>query len=84
MNPYGFSFQDLTMDTLGAGASALITLTRTEDLDDLGVKRNTWWGYGLHIVFDNFRFPFTSVGFRYDLNHDTWTGPDNGNGFAAR
>jgi hypothetical protein len=173
-NPYGFSFQDLTMDTLGAGASALVKLTRTEDLigfrrglllplagsktccqdpglgrdysneiftadlhlagvfdrlnlkvgplryllfsitygvkgypsgtpslrerqvgfeigldfevilDDLNVKRNTWWGYGLHIVFDNFRFPFTSVGFQYDMNHDKWIGPGNGNGFAAQ
>jgi hypothetical protein len=173
-NPYGFSFQDLTMDTLGAGAAALVKLTRTEDLigfrrglllplagsktccqdpglgrdysneiftadlhlagvfdrlnlkvgplryllfsvtygvkgypsgtpslrerqvgfeigldfevilNDLGVKRNTWWGYGLHIVFDNFRFPFTSVGFQYDMNHDKWIGPGNGNGFAAQ
>ena len=31
-NPYGFSPEDLTMDTLGAGAAALIKLTRTEDL----------------------------------------------------
>ncbi len=174
VNPYGFSWEDLTMDTLGAGASSLIKLTRTEDLfgfrhglllplngsktccqteglgrdysneiytaelqlagvfdrlnlkvgplrylmfsvtygvkgyptgtpslrerqigleigldfevilNDVGVKRNTWWGYGLHIVFDNFRFPFTAVGFRYDLNHDKWVGPGNGNGFAAR
>jgi Predicted periplasmic lipoprotein (DUF2279) len=173
-NPYGFSFQDLTMDTLGAGAAALVKLTRTEDLigfrrglllplagsktccqdpglgrdysneiftadlhlagvfdrlnlkvgplryllfsvtygvkgypsgtpslrerqvgfeigldfevilNDLGVKRNTWWGYGLHIVFDNFRVPFTSVGFQYDMNHDKWIGPGNGNGFAAQ
>jgi len=173
-NPYGFSPEDLAMDTFGAATAALVKLTRTEDLfgfrhglllplqgsktccqtdglgrdysneiytadlhlagvfdrlnlkagplrylmfsvtygvkgyptgtpslrerqvgleigldfevilDDLGVKRNTWWGYGLHIVFDNFRFPFTAVGFRYDLNHDKWTGPDNGNGFAAR
>jgi len=173
-NPYGFSPEDLAMDTFGAGAAALIKLTRTEDLfgfrhglllplagsktccqtdalgrdysneiytadlhlagvfdrlnlkvgplryllfsvtygvkgyptgtpslrerqvgfeigldfevilNDLGVNRKTWWGYGLHIVFDNFRFPFTSVGFRYDMNHDKWIGPDNGNGFAAR
>lgn len=173
-NPYGFSPEDLTMDTLGAGVASLVKLTRTEDLfgfrhglllplqgsktccqteglgrdysneiytadlhlagvfdrlnwkvgplryllfsvtygvkgyptgtpslrerqvgfeigldfevilNDLGVNRNTWWGYGLHIVFDNFRFPFTSVGFRYDMNHDKWVGPDNGNGFAAR
>ena len=173
-NPYGFSFQDLTMDTLGAGAASLVKLTRTEDLigfrrglllplagsktccqdpglgrdysneiytadlhlagvfdrlnlkvgplryllfsvtygvkgypsgtpslrerqvgfeigldfevmlNDLGVNRKTWWGYGLHIVFDNFRFPFTSVGFQYDMNHDKWIGPGNGNEFATQ
>jgi Predicted periplasmic lipoprotein (DUF2279) len=53
-------------------------------LDDLGARRGTWWGYALHVVFDNFRIPFTSVGYRYDLNHGRWTGPDNGNGFATR
>jgi Predicted periplasmic lipoprotein (DUF2279) len=53
-------------------------------LDDLGARRGTWWGYSLHVVFDNFRIPFTSVGYRYDLNHGRWTGPDNGNGFATR
>ena len=53
-------------------------------LDDLGARRNTWWGYTLHIIFDNFRVPFTSVGYRYDLNHNKWIGPDNGNGFATR
>lgn len=174
MNPYGFSWEDLTMDALGAGTAALIKIARIEDLvgfrvglllplagsetccqvqgqgrdysneiytadlhfagvadrlnlkvgplryllfsitygskgypsgtpalrerqvgfeigidfetilNDLGVRRKTWWGYTLHIAIDNFRIPYTSVGYRYDLNHDKWTGPDNGNGFAAR
>ncbi len=174
MNPYGFSYEDLTMDALGAATAALIKIARIEDLvgfrvglllplagsktccqvqglgrdysneiytadlhfagiadrlhlkvgplryllfsvtygakgypsgtvalrerqvgfeigldlesivNDLGARRNTWWGYALHIALDNFRVPYTSVGYRYDLNHDKWTGPDNGNGFAAR
>ena len=173
-NPYGFSWEDLTMDVAGAGASALIAAARLEDLigfrhgvlvpaagskyccaverrgrdysneiytadlqldgigrlldfnlgplryllvsatyatkgypggaedarerqvgieiglnfrvilNDVGARRNTWWGYTLHIIFDNFRVPFTSVGYRYDLNHNKWIGPDNGNGFATR
>lgn len=41
-------------------------------------------GYTLHVVFDNVRVPFTSVGVRYDLNHHKLIGPDNGNGYAAR
>src|SRR5262249_62248368 len=32
VNPYGFSPEDLAMDTFGAGTAALIKLTRTEDL----------------------------------------------------
>jgi len=48
-------------------------------LDDLNVRRNTWWGYGFHVFFDNFRIPFTAVGYRYDLNHGKWHGPNSGN-----
>ncbi len=170
-NRYGFSWGDATMDTLGAGASALILATRTEDLfnfrngflqprskatccmvpgkghdysygiytvdlklagvsrrlgldvgplryllvsvtygtkfypsglpslrerqvgfeiglnfeeilNSLGARRNTWWGYSLHLLFDNIRLPFTSVGFQYDLNHGRWYGPGNGNEYS--
>jgi hypothetical protein len=48
-------------------------------LNDLDVTRDRWWGYLLHVVVDNVRFPFTAVGFRYDLNHGRWYGPDSGN-----
>jgi hypothetical protein len=47
-------------------------------LNDLGVKRNTWWGYSLHLI-DYIRFPYTAVGMRYDLNHGKWHGPNSGN-----
>jgi hypothetical protein len=172
-NKYGFSWGDATMDTLGAGASALILATRTNDLfnfrngfllpksaetccavpgigrdysygiytvdlklagvsrrlglntgplryllfsvtygtkfypsgppnlrerqvgleiglnfqeilNSLGARRDTWWGYGLHVIFDNIRFPFTSVGFQYDLNHGKWYGPGNGNQYSTK
>ena len=48
-------------------------------LDDLNVRRDKWWGYGLHVVFDNIRVPYTAVGFRYDVNHGRWYGPNAGN-----
>lgn len=48
-------------------------------LIDLGVRRNTWWGYALHVVGDNVRFPFTAVGVRVDLNGGNWHGPNSGN-----
>ena len=152
---HGFSWEDLTMDTLGAGTAALLSWTRTDDLlgvrtshvpgstythdvyaadlkvsglerrlginlgplrwlllsvtygtkgyrvnppidqqrqlgfeiglnlqqilNDLGVKRETWWGYALHVVGDNVRFPYTAVGMRVDLNRGQWHGPNSGN-----
>lgn len=48
-------------------------------LNDLDVRRDTWWGYALHVVGDNVRFPYTAFGFRYDLNHHKWSGPNTGN-----
>ena len=59
-----------------------IGLNLQEILNDLGVTRDPWWGYALHMVADNIRFPFTAVGFRYDLNSGRWCGPDNGNKFC--
>jgi Predicted periplasmic lipoprotein (DUF2279) len=54
-------------------------LNFSQMLNDLDVTRDRWWGYLLHVVIDNVRFPFTAVGFRYDLNHGRWYGPDSGN-----
>jgi len=56
-----------------------IGLNFEEILNTLGARRDTWWGYGLHVALTNIRFPFTSVGFYYDLNHGKWYGPGNGN-----
>jgi len=36
----------------------------------------------LLIVLDILRFPYTGIGYRYDLNHGRWRGPDVGNGFT--
>jgi uncharacterized protein YfiM (DUF2279 family) len=47
------------------------------------VRRDTWWGIGAHIVADNFRIPYTAGGFRYDLNHGRWRGPNTGEGCEA-
>jgi hypothetical protein len=152
---HGFSWEDLGADTIGAGASALVALTRTRDLfsmrtshlpgstythdvyaadlklngvgqrlnlnigplkwlllsatyqatgyrvspptdkerligieiglnlqqilNDVGVKKDTWWGFGLHLFADNIRFPYTAIGMRYDLNKGKWHGPNAGN-----
>ena len=55
-----------------------IGLNFKQILDDLNVRRNRWWGYALHVVFDNVRFPYTAVGYRYDLSHGRWLGPNAG------
>ena len=49
---------------------------------DLGVDNEKWWGIALHFIFDNIRFPYTAIGYRYDLNHRQWHGPDSGNSFS--
>ena len=54
-------------------------LNLEEILNTFGVRRDTWWGTTLHFAADNIRFPFTAVGFRYDLNHHKWHGPNSGN-----
>jgi hypothetical protein len=56
-----------------------IGLNAEEILIAVGARRDTWWGWALHVVGDNIRFPFTAVGFRYDLNHQKWHGPNSGN-----
>ena len=56
---------------------------RIGNLNALGLQRDTRWGYGLHVVFDNIRFPLTAVGFQYDLNHRRWYGPGNGNQYST-
>ena len=45
----------------------------------VGVPERRWWGRLLLTVLDIVRFPYTSVGVRYDINHKKWHGPDNGN-----
>jgi hypothetical protein len=61
-----------------------IGLNQEEILNSLGVRRNTWWGYLLHVVLDNIRVPFTSVGVQVDLNSGQWFGPGNGNSYSSR
>ena len=56
-----------------------IGLNLEEILNAVGVNRDRWWGYALHVVADNLRFPYTAIGIRYDLNHSRWHGPNGGN-----
>jgi uncharacterized protein YfiM (DUF2279 family) len=52
-----------------------------EILSAAGVPETTWWGIFLYKALNFFRIPFTSFGFRYDLDRKTWHGPDTGEKF---
>ena len=49
-----------------------------EVLAAVGVPADKWWGLALYKVFTFFRLPYTSFGWRYDLNAKKWHGPDSG------
>jgi uncharacterized protein YfiM (DUF2279 family) len=52
-----------------------------EVLTALHVPPHRWWGVVLYTFFDVIRLPYTAGGFRYDLNHHKWYGPDIGDSF---
>jgi uncharacterized protein YfiM (DUF2279 family) len=54
-----------------------------EMLNAVNVTRDKWWGFAAHVVADDFRIPYTAGGFRYDLNHARWRGPNTGEGCGA-
>ncbi len=52
-----------------------------EALLAVGVPEEKWWGKALLAIGTYFRFPYTSFGWHYDLNHGKWSGPDTGDRF---
>jgi hypothetical protein len=58
-----------------------IGLNLREVLLAAGVPEKKWWGKALLALGTYFRFPYTSFGWHYDLNHGKWNGPDTGDRF---
>jgi len=58
-----------------------IGLNLREVLLAAGVPPEKWWGKALLALGTYVRFPYTSFGWHYDLNHGTWSGPDTGDRF---
>ena len=58
-----------------------IGLHVTELMRAAGIPENRWWSKPLYFIFDVVRLPYTAIGFRYDLNHRRWRGPDAGDTF---
>ena len=47
-------------------------------LDDLNVRRNTWWGLWPARGIRQRPAALHAVGFRFDMNHGRWHGPNAG------
>ncbi len=58
-----------------------IGLNLREILAAVGVPEDKWWGKIVLGFAKYFRVPYTAIGFRYDLNSGTWTGPNSGQGY---
>jgi hypothetical protein len=58
-----------------------IGLNLREVLLAVGVPERKWWGKALLAIGTYLRFPYTSFGWHYDLNHGKWSGPDTGDQF---
>jgi hypothetical protein len=75
----GYRYSDEPLRQRNIGIE--IGLNLREILVAVGVPEKPWWGKILLGVATYFRFPYTSFGWHYDLNHGTWSGPDTGDKF---
>jgi hypothetical protein len=85
-----FLLLSMTYDTKGYGNSSVplgsrernigvaLGLNLPEIARALGLREDTWWSKPLYGFLTYFRFPYTAFGYRYDLNHHRWQGPDTG------
>jgi len=76
---YKFSAPEFRQRDIGVE----IGLNVAEVLTAVGVRDTTWWGRPLMILANFIRLPYTSIGYRYDLNHSRWHGPDNGEKYVT-
>jgi hypothetical protein len=75
----GYRYSDAPLRQRNVGLE--IGLNLREALLAVGVPEQKWWGKVLLVIGTYFRFPYTSFGWHYDLNHGTWSGPDTGDQF---
>ncbi len=75
----GYRYSDVPLRERNIGLE--IGLDLREVLVAVGVPEKPWWGKILLGIATYFRFPYTSFGWHYDLNHGTWSGPDTGDKF---
>lgn len=75
----GYRYSDEPLRQRNIGIE--IGLNLREVLLAVGVPEKPLWGKVLLGIATYFRFPYTSFGWHYDLNHGTWSGPDTGDKF---
>ncbi len=75
----GYRYSPAPVRERNVGAE--IGLNLREVLLAAGVPEKLWWGKALLGIATYFRFPYTSFGWHYDVNHGTWSGPDTGDRF---
>ena len=75
----GYRYSDAPLRQRNVGIE--IGLNLREALLAVGVPEKKWWGKVLLAIGTYVRFPYTSFGWHYDLNHGTWSGPDTGDQF---
>lgn len=75
----GYRYSDEALRERNLGFE--IGLNLREILVAVGVPEKPWWGKVLLGIATYVRFPYTSFGWHYDLNHGTWSGPDTGDRF---
>jgi len=61
-----------------------VGLNLWEPLHELGVRTTTWWGIVLDTLTSNIQYPYTAIGYQYDLNHGKLHGPSIGDSFFPR
>jgi hypothetical protein len=55
-----------------------VGLNIPEILRASGFRQEGWWRKLIYAFFEFVRLPYTAIGFRYDLNHGEWHGPNIG------
>ncbi|MEO8349696.1 MAG: DUF2279 domain-containing protein [Acidobacteriota bacterium] len=78
----GYRFHDPAVRERNVGID--VGLNLPEILRAIGVREDKWWGRPILEYLNYVRVGYTAVGFRYDLNHGRWNGPDTGEGFDPR
>lgn len=78
-NSKGYRYSDVPVRQRNIGFE--VGLNVAEVVRAVGVKDESWWGGPLLYVLEHFRFPYSSFGVYWDVNHWRWHGFHTGDRF---